>query len=427
MAVHSFPAPDLVGAVGAAMDAVAAGQDMPLALAADDDLAAMVQQLAHLGARVASWQHEVLAEADVRKLAEKEAATGTDAWAAPLTGNTREATAGGVRLAHLLRDKYHATREAFAAGRVSVAQVKVIVNAAEQAPREATPEQLKAAEEWLVTKATGDGNRGGRPQDPRRLRRSARRMFDVVDRDLADKHEQTMIKGRERNADAGTFLALHDNGDGSFSGRFRIPELQGRRLRQQLELLTSPRRLSRIRATGEVVVDESAIDPPNIYEVRGQAFLELIDNLPADGHALNGVTMIVKVNLEDLLSGLGVAQLDTGADISAGEARRLACNANLVPAVLGGDSEVLDLGRSKRLFSTAQRRAASVIHDTCAISGCERPFAWCELHHEHPWSLGGPTDLDQALPLCGYHHRRTHDERFSLERSRGGWRLRPRR
>jgi hypothetical protein len=185
--------------------------------------------------------------------------------------------------------------------------------------------------------------------------------------------------------------------------------------------------LSRIRATGEVVVDESAIDPPNIYEVRGQALLELIDNLPADGHALNGVTMIVKIDLKDLLSGLGVAQLDTGAEISAGEARRLACNAHLVPAVLGGDSEVLDLGRGSRLFSSAQRRATSVIHDTCAVNGCERPFAWCELHHLTPWARGGATDLDQAVPLCGYHHRRTHDDRFSLERSRGGWRLRPRR
>ena len=44
--------------------------------------------------------------------------------------------------------------------------------------------------------------------------------------------------------------------------------------------------------------------------------------------------------------------------------------------------------------------------------GCDRPYAWCELHHEDPWSHGGRTDLDLAVPLCGYHHRRMHDPRF---------------
>ncbi|MFZ5845942.1 MAG: HNH endonuclease signature motif containing protein, partial [Actinomycetota bacterium] len=46
--------------------------------------------------------------------------------------------------------------------------------------------------------------------------------------------------------------------------------------------------------------------------------------------------------------------------------------------------------------------------------GCERPFAWCEIHHPDPWSQGGPTDLTNALPLCGYHHQRAHDPHYTL-------------
>ena len=100
--------------------------------------------------------------------------------------------------------------------------------------------------------------------------------------------------------------------------------------------------------------------------------------------------------------------------ISAGEARRLACGAVIVPAVLGGRSEVLDLGRLSRVFNESIKRALSLRHDFCAAGECERPFAWCELHHPHAWSKGGVTSLDNALPLCGHHHRRAHDRAYDL-------------
>ena len=85
-----------------------------------------------------AWRLALEAEADARALAERDAATGTDAWVAALTGSTREVAAGGIRLARLLAKKYAATREAFAAGRLRIEQVRVIVNAAEQIPASAT-------------------------------------------------------------------------------------------------------------------------------------------------------------------------------------------------------------------------------------------------------------------------------------------------
>ena len=86
------------------------------------------------------------------------------------------------------------------------------------------------------------------------------------------------------------------------------------------------------------------------------------------------------------------------------------------------------MGRSHRLYTRSQRRALSLLHHTCAIAGCTRPFAWCEIHHSWPWARGGPTDLDHAVPLCGYHHHRAHETRFDLrQRPDGEWTLRPRR
>jgi hypothetical protein len=145
----------------------------------------------------------------------------------------------------------------------------------------------------------------------------------------------------------------------------------------------------------------------------GSAFTELLEHLPTEGLGQSGVTVLVNLDYEHLLDRLGSAGLDTGQRISASQARRLACNAGIVPVVLGGKSEVLDLGRTRRLHSTAQRRALSLEYDSCAVEGCERPFAWCDIHHPEPWSQGGGTSTRNGKPFCGFHHRRIHDPRYT--------------
>jgi hypothetical protein len=396
---------------------------VPVEAMGDEALGDAVSQLARVESQAAALRLTLSGEADRRRVADETADTGTDAWLARLTGGTREQMASGLWIARLLRDKYAATREAYAAGELRTDQVRVIVNAAEQAPVEASDAQVSAAEEWLVAKATGAGTRSGRPMDAKRLRQAARRMFAAIDIELADRHEAILLGREARTADAETFFSLNDNGDGTFSGKFRIPELHGHLLTQAIDRLTAPRRLSRDRH-GDRVVDDAA--PGNewgasIYETRGAALCELIEHLPTRGHSANGCEVLVKIDLDALLTGLGAAGLDTGVAIPAGEARRMACNAGLVPAVLGGDSVPLDLGRVRRLHTRTQRRALSLVHDSCAVAGCQRPFAWCEIHHHRlSWGRGGATDLENGLPLCGHHHRRAHDTRFDLRRRGDG-------
>ncbi|WP_310526665.1 HNH endonuclease signature motif containing protein [Nocardioides sp.] len=106
--------------------------------------------------------------------------------------------------------------------------------------------------------------------------------------------------------------------------------------------------------------------------------------------------------------------------MSAGDARRLACTANLVPVVLGAKSEILDVGRAQRLFNAAQRRALAVRDKRCRAEGCDMPAAWSQAHHPHPCSRGGETDLANAILLCSHHHHRAHDDRFQHERLPNG-------
>ncbi len=121
--------------------------------------------------------------------------------------------------------------------------------------------------------------------------------------------------------------------------------------------------------------------------------------------AVNGspFTLVVTIGVDALMSGLGVAVLDTGHRISAGEARRLACRAGIIPMVLDGASVPLDLGRERRLFDRYQKIAINHRYHGCAAHNCDRPPAWVEFHHQDPWSRGGadrPGERTLAVSLA---------------------------
>lgn len=146
------------------------------------------------------------------------------------------------------------------------------------------------------------------------------------------------------------------------------------------------------------------------------------ESLAHDTGTLAGtpVTMLVTVPLEALQTGVGTAQI-AGIDepISAGSARRLAACAEIIPVVLGSDSEPLDLGRCERLFTAAQRRALAVRDGGCIWPGCTAPPGWCEVAHLIAWILGGLTNLDNAALMCPHHHRRFDRDGWALHREHG--------
>ena len=99
-----------------------------------------------------------------------------------------------------------------------------------------------------------------------------------------------------------------------------------------------------------------------------------------------------------MLIGLGTAMLDYGQLISAGDARRMACDCKVIPVVLGGDSEPLDLGRAQRTVPMGIRRALVARDRGCAFPGCDRPPGLCEAHHCQHWIDGGETSVHNKTP-----------------------------
>jgi hypothetical protein len=128
-------------------------------------------------------------------------------------------------------------------------------------------------------------------------------------------------------------------------------------------------------------------------------------------------TVIITMDLETLENQLREQwnSLSDGTTISAATARRLACDAEIIPVVLGGRGEVLDIGQADHEFTTAIRRAAWIRdHGRCAFPRCaNRPV---ELHHIVFRRRGGATSLDNAAWLCAFHHWLVHDGGWTLER-----------
>jgi hypothetical protein len=126
--------------------------------------------------------------------------------------------------------------------------------------------------------------------------------------------------------------------------------------------------------------------------------------------------MIVRIPLESLQTGVGTGQIDgIRAPVSAGTARRLAADADLIPVVLGGSSEVLDFGRTRRLFTRPQKLALAERDGGCAWTGCPHPPSYTEAHHIRWWTAHyGTTDLNNGILLCSTHHHRIHNNGWQI-------------
>ncbi len=121
------------------------------------------------------------------------------------------------------------------------------------------------------------------------------------------------------------------------------------------------------------------------------------------------------------------AETHRGTPLPVETIRRIACEAGIIPIVLGGDGQALDVGRERRLATRAQRMALRAQYPTCAMDeGCNVAFDDCQIHHVDPFSQGGHTDLDRMCPGCDTHHHLVHEGGWTLTRNQDGtWTMHP--
>ncbi|QWZ07144.1 HNH endonuclease [Nocardioides panacis] len=358
--------------------------------------------------RLKELELRVLVQADRDDIAADSGAVDTAAWLAHATGTSTASRHRDLHLATALDDRFGRTRAALAAGVIDVEKAGILTAAVQRLTSEhddLPPGTEARAEAHLLEQA--------KVFDARTLRRLGHRLFEVVCPEAADAAEGARLEREEARARALAQLTIHDQGDGTSQGRFRLPTLHAQLLRKALEALTSPRRIGAARLdpqTGAKLPHATLL---------GLGLMELLEHHLSAVPAVNGspFTVVVTIGLDALVSGLGVAALDTGHRVSAGEARRLACRAGIIPMVLGGDSVPLDVGRERRLFDRYQKHAINHRYQGCAADSCDRPPAWVEYHHLQPWSHGGPTDASNGISLCPAHHRMAdHPQSYDLRR-----------
>ncbi|CAM3545258.1 HNH endonuclease signature motif containing protein [Nocardioides zeicaulis] len=395
------------------------------------DKAEALRELVRLESRLTELRLRIMADAD-------DVAAGTGArdvadWLAREARLRPEDARADLRLALALDRARPEVGAALWAGEMTPPQAHVVVRALDDLPASVPAEVVGVAERALVDHAARFA--------PKQLARIGRHVLTVVAPQIADEAEARRLQAEESEARRRTRVSLRRLGDGTTRLSGILPDAVATRLAHCLEAFANPRR-----EDSPADSDEGRSTDPSMHDPvarlpyprrLGEAFGQLVEALDPRRLPLHGgdaTTVVVTIPLASLQSGLGAGDLlgagtvpsdahhdpCAGAHLSAGEVRRLACNAGIVPAVLGGASEVLDLGRARRLFSAAQRRALLLRDRTCRAEGCDVPGTWAEAHHWLPWSSDGPTDLANGVLLCSHHHHRAHDPGYACDRMPDG-------
>jgi Domain of unknown function (DUF222)/HNH endonuclease len=413
---HSVtPAADTLATLAAVVDALAAeGLDG----LSDAALADQVLVLRRLLNRLEGRWLQTLAAVDGRGAAGADQGTQAPSTAGWLRARLRlgaAAAAGWVRTARALyRGPLTATGQALADGEVSPAHASVLAQGTHDLPHHLAVE----AEPVLVEAA--------RRLDPPALRRVVGHLRWVADPDTADHQAQRQQQRR------GLWLSPTLEGMVALQGLLEAEA--GQTVLAALEPLARPANADDARSGGQRRADalaelaRRALEGgrlPQTGGVRPQLLVTvdldcLLDRHGGLGGEVGGAEPLGaeacrRLACDGALSRVLVTRQDPAAQGPSGLEGRLRAAMALLPPILGGPpSQPLDVGRTTRVVTPAQRRALAVRDGGCVVPGCDRPLAWCEAHHLIPWLDGGPTDLPNLALVCRAHHRAVHE---------GGWRL----
>ncbi len=362
------------------------------------ETAATLVELTRLEAQVAEVKARVAVHADDLHVGQDVGASSAANWLAHATKLTRPAAYGAVKLGHDL-EPHPLTRDALAAGEVCVDQARIIIRWVEALPDEVDADLRAKAERHLLEQA--------RDHDARALNRLGKHLFEVIAPEEADAHEARLLEREEAAAWARTYFKAYDDGHGMGRGEFAVPLLHLAELKKILLAHMAPKHQAATKGAGV----ERVATP----EAMGHAFCELIERYPVDKLPKTGglnATLLVLIDEDSLMGRVEKAGiLDTGEKISPAMARRLACEAGIIPIVMGGDSQPLDVGKERRFYTRYQRYAILARDKGCRADGCETTTG-LHFHHKTRWVDGGETSTRDGITLCHWHHNRAHDTSY---------------
>ncbi|MEJ3749283.1 DUF222 domain-containing protein [Actinomycetes bacterium KLBMP 9797] len=369
--------------------------DAPVWPLSDNDLVTSLDEVHRLEQQLAATRLHLIREIDGRSFLNSEHLTSTAAW---LRHRYHVSAQTGTRWVTLAKDldQHPGLDAALSKGAVNSEQAQVIAQQLRQLPDDLDPNLADLAEQIMIGWADEAGF------DPKTLREMAPTILHRIAPDIADRVDEEALRREEKRAEQTKAFNLSNNGDGRYRISGWLPAEAAAIVNNALDPLCKPlpeddRTATQRRADALTDVCQRAMDAGDLPEQGGE-------------HA--HVAIVVDWDL--LRQQVGIGQLDTGERLSPEQVRRWACDARLIPFVLGGQSQVLDAGRSRRLFDGPLRRAIIIRDRGCAFPSCDRPAKWCDCHHIIHWTDGGSTSLDNGVLLCRFHHRLIHQEDWQV-------------
>jgi 5-methylcytosine-specific restriction protein A len=275
-----------------------------------------------------------------------------------------------------------ATAQVFEAGRARLRHVEVIAKLLDSsAAHRLTPRVWADAEATLADKAT--------EYTPSELRSWGTELIEKLDADGPEPDDRPPAPVNELH-----LLPHRGRPGGSLKGRFDDPALYDA-IAALIDAKSAPR-------TGDDQRSAAQRQAEALAEVCGYV-LDHGDVPESGGHRPH---LNVTIGLEDLEGRARAAMLDFGGRLSPEALRLLACDAAVVPIVMNGAGQPLDVGRARRTIPDGLRRAVAARDRGCAR--CGKPPSWCEIHHIIEWENGGETKLSNCVMLCKTCHRLIH-------------------
>ncbi|WP_432559606.1 DUF222 domain-containing protein [Granulicoccus sp. GXG6511] len=313
--------------------------------------------------------------------------------------------AGGDVLAH------EPLRQAVLAGNVGIGQARSIAGVMRQLPGGMTSEEIDLVLAALLERAELDNaHKLARSRDAV-LKEVVPEVYEAIDKEAeAAQRRQRAVQRRS--------LAFHSTGDGTTIIKGRLPDAEAAAFQKHIKAeVEADRRAGRDLPDGDYrTFGQRMADGLMAWVRRGRRAGSLAGDRP------RVVVLMSFDKLRELLEQNGV--LDSGEEISPGELRRMCCDADLMPIVLGADSEPLDVGMTQRLVPSAIRRTLSARDRGCIFPACDVSDDRCEAHHIVPWWASGPTALENLVLLCPHHHALVEPQRFWAEPTRSRWEVR---
>ncbi|GAA3765238.1 hypothetical protein GCM10022240_16840 [Microbacterium kribbense] len=323
----------------------------------------------------------------------------------------RTTLGGGQRPA-----EFPAIRTALADGRLGLDSATAITRTLGPIADRCDRAHLAAAEGELVAAATGTGPDSATPvcADETRLQAKVWRLLLDPDGPMPE-HEKALrqrsfVFGRERDG----VVPCHGG---------LLPDVAAQ-FQRLIDAHLNPHTPDHTENPGVVFREYPEYGPAPDNRTRSQKQHDVLASIlnvaarSAESPSIGGAppTLLVTISADDLQQHGGVGFVDgTDAVVPAFVARHIACCGGIQRLVVTDSGRVVQLSAPNRIFTAAQRRAISARDGVCVITGCHVPAEWCEVHHVQEHSRGGPTDVDNGVNLCWWHHR-------SLDFS--GWEIR---